>query len=733
MKKIISILCSIVLFFTISGCSGGANQLKAVYDLKKNFKLNNELKGDTIQTIVQNDFFQLNVIPKTGYFEVTSLKNGNTFTSFPKSIDLENISDNVSKSTLVSSVCIEYGDMSNHILGTALSYTDSVLTDGHKFYQLENGFVDVYKFPKVGITVPIKVTLSDEGFKVEILTDDIKEESEYKIISISLLNGFGAGEYDAEGYMVVPDGSGAVIEFSNGKHSYPSLQIPIYGKDPSVNEIEKDFKKASMPIFGLKNGDTAFLAIIERGDAHSVVNANIAGSMEFYNNIYSRFVIRDSSTVSVSDTNVGYSNKNFIIFDETKQTLDNICVNYCVLEGEKANYTGMAKTYGSFLAKESKINENENKDILFLDFQCTVGVQQDIFGIKNQKTVSTAKFDDIKDFINKFDKSKINLMIDGWNKTDINDDIHKNSHAVNVIGGDDGLKKLSKCLVSKDIDLFAAIDITHIKPSSKNAARFINKKAMSIYPIKRNTLKNDLEGIKQNLISPKLFDKSIDKISNSWLDKKIGLSLSNSTEFLYSDFGNNYSKRQQSEEYYKNSYSKVASNGISMASYEPNAYEIPYITTAFNLGGKFNNYDVTDYQIPFYQLAVSELIDYSYEPINLSSNKTRAFMKSLEYGSGILYSLITENADIISESNCPELYCCDAEFLYDDIVAKYQSALDFYSKVGHTFVAHSRIDKDIYLSTYEKGKAVFNYSGQDYLWNDTVIPSGSYIIVEGGK
>jgi len=256
---------------------------------------------------------------------------------------------------------------------------------------------------------------------------------------------------------------------------------------------------------------------------------------------------------------------------------------------------------------------------------------------------------------------------------------------------------------------------------------------MSIYPIKRNTLKNDLEGIKQNLISPKLFDKSIDKISNSWLDKKIGLSLSNSTEFLYSDFGNNYSKRQQSEEYYKNSYSKVASNGISMASYEPNAYEIPYITTAFNLGGKFNNYDVTDYQIPFYQLAVSELIDYSYEPINLSSNKTRAFMKSLEYGSGILYSLITENADIISESNCPELYCCDAEFLYDDIVAKYQSALDFYSKVGHTFVAHSRIDKDIYLSTYEKGKAVFNYSGQDYLWNDTVIPSGSYIIVEGGK
>jgi len=136
---------------------------------------------------------------------------------------------------------------------------------------------------------------------------------------------------------------------------------------------------------------------------------------------------------------------------------------------------------------------------------------------------------------------------------------------------------------------------------------------------------------------------------------------------------------------------------------------------------------VTDYQIPFYQLAVSELIDYSYEPINLSSNKTRAFMKSLEYGSGILYSLITENADIISESNCPELYCCDAEFLYDDIVAKYQSALDFYSKVGHTFVAHSRIDKDIYLNGRD---FVIDENGKITFIPSSIVQIGDKVIIE---
>ena len=44
--------------------------------------------------------------------------------------------------------------------------------------------------------------------------DEIKEGKEYSIVAIHLLPSFAAADWNDEGYMLVPDGSGALIGYN---------------------------------------------------------------------------------------------------------------------------------------------------------------------------------------------------------------------------------------------------------------------------------------------------------------------------------------------------------------------------------------------------------------------------------------------------------------------------------------------------------------------------------------
>ncbi len=62
---------------------------------------------------------------------------------------------------------------------------------------------------------------------VEVAMGEIEYEEEYPLLYLSVLPYFGAGSTSDEGYMLVPEGGGAIIDFNNGKLAQNSYYVTV--------------------------------------------------------------------------------------------------------------------------------------------------------------------------------------------------------------------------------------------------------------------------------------------------------------------------------------------------------------------------------------------------------------------------------------------------------------------------------------------------------------------------
>ena len=57
-----------------------------------------------------------------------------------------------------------------------------------------------------------------------------------------------------------------------------------------------------LPVFGMKTGNSAFLAVIESGASSSRINANVSGVLNSYNSVCGSYVFRNSDLYSFGNS-----------------------------------------------------------------------------------------------------------------------------------------------------------------------------------------------------------------------------------------------------------------------------------------------------------------------------------------------------------------------------------------------------------------------------------------------
>ena len=94
--------------------------------------------------------------------------------------------------------------------------------------------------------------LDGSDFVVEIPYDSIRYKEEYPITFITPLPMFGAAGVEDEGYMFVPEGGGALINFNNGKLNQNSYYANMYGWDYATRRNEMISEtRLNFPVFGM--------------------------------------------------------------------------------------------------------------------------------------------------------------------------------------------------------------------------------------------------------------------------------------------------------------------------------------------------------------------------------------------------------------------------------------------------------------------------------------------------
>ena len=123
--------------------------------------------------------------------------------------------------------------------------------------------------------------------------------------------------------IVVPDGSGAVINFNNQKSRYRTYNKAIYGNDMSVYPDEKrpSEERLMFPMYGFidQTNQQGVLAIVEQGAAQSRIVADIPRDLVPYNKAYFKTSFRMSQEVSVG---TGYYVQKFIKWSRTIPQVD---------------------------------------------------------------------------------------------------------------------------------------------------------------------------------------------------------------------------------------------------------------------------------------------------------------------------------------------------------------------------------------------------------------------------
>ena len=645
-------------------------------------------------------------------------KAGQRWYSNPDMADMDSSAGGIYRMELQSLFIVQYYDISVKQYKKANTETSCVRSGGDvKVTNIEDGFEVLYDFAQIGFKIPLRITIDENGINASVDCTKIVEESPEKwmIYCISLLPYFGAGGPDVEGYIMVADGSGAIMNFNNGSYSKLGYSSHIYGRDISKYLVSKPAESypITMPVFGIKRANSAVCSIVTAGAAQSTFWCYPNGSISSYANIYAAFDLRETDIVVLSeDTN---SASQSTLYQKGDISLDEIAVSYRSITGADADYNGMARVYKEYLTERDDLEiKSQNVGKLSLDFYGAVKKKKSILGFPFTINSPLSKLEDIEDVV-------IDLIEDGvkdlsitlrdWSREQLSEKIDSSMNPVSVIGK----KKDLISLIDTVNDFGGIVNLEAKLNSFKKSGKgyftwFHSAKSLSNAPIydydyyTSNGYKNKSAGRTSYLI-PSAIQKMADRVFKKSADiyQNAGISLTGISTSLYSDFNKKDTYNlDETRAKVENAAKTFGSTAVDF----PADYIIKYTSLAQNVPVCSTQSDIFDEDIPFVQLVLSGIVSYTVEAVNLSANVKSAILEAAATGSCLQFDLITEEAYSIVGTALDELYDSEAAQLYDEILiySKYFAGME--EALGECIMVSYKRDGNISKTAYSNGSAI---------------------------
>lgn len=633
---------------------------------------------------------------------------------------------------LNSGLAIEYGDQSKRTTSPLYSAVSSGSRKACEttMKATSNGVEITYNF-KEGFTIPVEYTLNENSLTLSCNTKDIKEENisseDGKVLTqIQLAPSFGAAPTTGldgkkvEGFMIVPDGSGAVIEYNNGKSSYSSsYSQKVYGRDYTTVPLTapKTTEQAYMPVLATVTGNKGLVAIATSGDSNVTANAQVSGqNNQTYNSFYFDFEVRASDDFYLS----GESNP-LKVFQKGSIAQEKIAVTYYPLSQENAvNYADCAKVYRSYLIESkgltSKVKENQAN--FYVDLYGGVKMRKSILGIPFNLKTSITSFNQAQTILQKLQDNGVTDIVanyNDWTDKSIDKKISTDADPSGTLGGDDDFNDLMSYAESNGIQMYPALDNMQMESSSWGYFTFTSTATRVSNSYSRQTQYNPAFGeatdVAPALLTPTVYSKVFDEIISSYKDEKLkNVSFGGYSSKLVSDFSvKNFSGREDTMKTVVEGYKKANSDVGSVLADGANAYILPYVDHVTNIPVNSSGFNVVDYDIPFYQMVVHGYVPYSTQAINKSSNSEETFLLALAYGSSLHYDMLFEQSSKLSDTAYDDLYYANYEGWLDIAAAESKAAKQVLSAVSNKVITNFDIDRqnNVITTTYgsEDGSA----------------------------
>ncbi|MCD7709076.1 MAG: DUF5696 domain-containing protein [Clostridiales bacterium] len=606
----------------------------------------------------------------------------------------------------------------------------------------------------ISFVIPLEYRLDDDAVDVSIPMCAVEENGGGTIYRIQMLRYFGAAGTDEDGYMLVPNGSGSLINFNNGKSSVENYSEYVYGMDLLTADytVVENTEDTKMALYGIFRDDSSIFATIEDGASLSYLTAGVSGKVNSYNYVYPTFVLRGNDKLSMFGTT---GNEADLPIVETKFYDVDLTVKYTMLAGDETDYSAAANYYRERLVSEGALTDDESGDgdiKFYYDVLGGVSKSRYFLGIKYTGTYSMTTFAQAEEISDDLAASGITNQVmnfQGWMNRGYYHDVVNQIHVMGKLGGKSGLKSLNSTVSENGGILYADVafqkvtEISRRYSSNSETSRYYGGGYIADFGLVNPATMRRTSGLGYNanlyyLISPKFLVRYVNKFTNKIGNYDVdGISLRDLGDELHSDKKRTaVINREEALDVVLASLQQVDDVGKNVLLNNSNDYAFAYADDIINVPLTGNNYYIIDEDVPFYEMLIHGYIDYSGDVINLSdsSDITDIVLELVEAGASPHFMFSWESSSELKNTALNRFYSIQYDNWKDtavDIYEQVNGALQYVS--GSAIVKHEIISDALRAVTYDNGVTIYVNTGtQDETADGITVPARSYA-VRGGQ
>lgn len=599
-----------------------------------------------------------------------------------------------------------------------------------------------YVAQELGFDVEVKL-YNDGSITASIPESSIYENAENKKIGniylFPLLGNSRLGETD--GYMFVPDGNGALIYLDDKEGRFESGYVQkVYGTDIGVGEsyvlsllwdkyeTHNDPETILALVFGMVHtkNQLGYLAVIESGDEEASIYATPNGAYSDYNWVTAAF--RKCATYIQPTSNSGGS-----VTKVTDRIKYDINIRYMFVEGEEADYTGLAKRYREYLLEKEEIVKNtEDKFKVRLDF-LGMDVENWMMWKKDATVTTVENIEEIYADLETKGVTDILSLYKGWQEGGIYNLPVTSYKADSSIGGEGMLSKLMEDCKNKGIDFYLYTDAVRANPDTSNTT-FDTVKKMD----KRLYEESTHQTVYDTFVywTPQKTIENLNKLQSNLIKKNINnVALSNvgNTLFTYT-MSDNMQTRSVSKYLYETALKSVDEN-MNLMLESPIQCYWRYSEAIVDMPISDSDYIYTDQSVPFLSIALKGMIPMYGDYVNFEANEREYFLKLVETGINPSFYLTYEDTSKLIYTNSNHVYSAQYKVYRNQILDYYNELKELSALTsGSMIVGHEIDESGVTVVTYDNGVQVYvNYSEAQATCDGVTVPALSYAVQGGAK
>ena len=511
--------------------------------------------------------------------------------------------------------------------------------------------------------------------------------------------------------------------------------------------------------------DKGFLAIIEEGDALAELSTHHMSATSIYNTVKMIFYPRPKDSYNMADAISVGSNTVMTVVSKRKY-VGNYKIRYVMLSDDnlaeeaslksyyECSWMGMAVAYRDYLERNNVLTRLEKEDVsenipLYIETFGALMTTDKFLSIPVDVMTPLTSFEDIKTMYTELSsaiESSMAELVAGGETVGTTEENAKNFNSINfkltgyanggmfssvpynlnweaAVGGAGGFEELVEFAKEEGFGIFPDFDFVYINGTDNFDGVDLKEDAVKTID-NRYTSRREYSatyqtyvGYFQLAIAPSRFERFVTELSINYLKyNPTGISVSTLGTDLNSDFDEEDPlNREDSKNYTIEALRQLTrlrnedGNALKIMTNGANAYTWRYIDYIVNMPLNSSRYNDSSNAVPFIGVVLHGYVQFAGTPINEEGDIEYAFLKAIENGASIYFTLSYQNTQELKESErLSKYFSVRYDIWKEDLVEMYTELNDLLCDlqtkliIDHEFLTGSRVpDADEILSDEE--------------------------------